>query len=209
MKLQFKDTDVSLGTLLAQTSAALENRTITLQELLELIGEQGLLFFCIILTLPFILPVSIPGVSTVFGLVIILLGVGITLNRIPWLPEKLMQRTISGEQLVPVLEKGKDFFSKIEHLLHPRLLMLSESAFINRFNGFMLIFAGILLLFPLGLIPFSNTLPALAILLLAIGIAERDGYFILTGYGMVFATLIYFAALAIGAYMTGQFILGA
>ena len=45
-----------------------------------------MLLVCVFLTLPFLLPVSIPGVSTVFGLAIILIGVGVTLNRVPWLP---------------------------------------------------------------------------------------------------------------------------
>src|SRR5688500_928712 len=121
MKLQFKDTNVSLGTLLQQTSESVKGRTISLGELLELIGEQGLLLFCIILTLPFMLPVSIAGVSTVFGAVIILIGIGITMNRSPWLPQRLMQRTVEGEQLLPVLDKGVELFGKVESFLNPRL----------------------------------------------------------------------------------------
>jgi hypothetical protein len=168
MKLQFKDTNVSLGTLLEQTSESIKGKTISLGELLEMIGEQGLLLFCIILTLPFMLPVSIPGVSTLFGAVNILIGIGITMNRIPWLPERLMQRTIEDKQLLPVLEKGVELFSKVESFLKPRLTVLSEGALMNTVNGLVLTFAGILLIFPFGLIPFSNTLPALAILLLAV-----------------------------------------
>lgn len=204
MKLQFKDTNVSLGTLLEQTSEAIKGKTISLGELLELIGEQGLLLFCIILTLPFMLPVSIPGVSTVFGAVIILIGIGITMNRIPWLPERLMQRTIEDKQLLPVLEKGVELFSKVESFLKPRLTVLSEGALMNTVNGLVLTFAAILLIFPFGLIPFSNTLPALAILLLAVGIAQRDGLFILGGYIMTVVTVIYFAALFYGAFAAGQ-----
>jgi hypothetical protein len=203
MKLQFKDTDVSLGTLLSETAESVRGKTISLRELLEQIGEQGLLLFCIILTLPFMLPVSIPGVSTVFGAVIILVGIGVTLNRIPWLPERLMSRTIEGEQLIPVLDKGVEIFGKVERFLRPRATRLSEGAFMNTLNGLVLTFAAVLLIFPFGLIPFSNTLPALAILLLSVGIAERDGYFIIAGYLMVLATVIYFGALFYGAIMAG------
>jgi hypothetical protein len=203
MKLQFKDTNVSLGTLLQQTSEAVKGRTISLRELLEMIGEQGLLLFCIILTLPFMLPVSIPGVSTVFGLVIILIGIGITMNRIPWLPERLMNRTIDDKQLLPVLDKGVELFGKVESFLKPRLTALSEGSLMNTVNGLVLTFAGILLLFPLSLIPFSNTLPALAILLLSVGIAQRDGLFITGGYVMTIATLIYFGFLFYAAIAAG------
>lgn len=203
MKLQFKDTDVSLGALLSQTADEVKGKTISLRDLLEQIGEQGLLLFCIILTLPFMLPVSIPGVSTVFGAVIILVGLGITFNRIPWLPERLMSRTIEGDQLIPVLTKGVELFGKVERFLRPRITRLSDGNFMNTFNGLMLTFAGVLLIFPFGFIPFSNTLPGLAILLLAVGIAERDGYFIIAGYIMVIATIIYFGVLFYGAILGG------
>jgi hypothetical protein len=204
MKLQFKDTDVSLGTLLSETADAVRGKTISLRDLLEQIGEQGLLLFCIILTLPFMLPVSIPGVSTVIGAVIILVGIGVTMNRIPWLPERLMSRTFEGEQLIPALEKGVELFGKVESFLKPRLTVLSEGSMMNTINGLVLTFAAVLLIFPFGLIPFSNTLPALAILFLAVGIAQRDGVFILLGYIMTIATVIYFGGLFYAAIAAGQ-----
>jgi hypothetical protein len=204
MKLQFKDTDVSLGTLLSDTADAVRGKTISLRDLLEQIGEQGLLLFCIILTLPFMLPVSIPGVSTVIGAVIILVGIGVTMNRIPWLPERLMSKTFEGEQLIPALEKGVELFGKVESFLKPRMTVLSEGTMMNTINGLVLTFAAILLIFPFGLIPFSNTLPALAILFLAVGIAQRDGVFILLGYIMTIATVIYFGGLFYAAIAAGQ-----
>jgi hypothetical protein len=204
MKLKFKHSDASLGELLARTSDSIRGRDISLGELLEMIGEQGLLLFCMILALPFLLPVSIPGVSTVFGAVIILIGIGVTLNRIPWIPERLMQRSIEGEQLVPVLSKGIELFEKIEGFLKPRLTVLSDGSMMNTVNGLVLTFAGILLIFPFGLIPFSNTLPAAAILLLAVGIAQRDGIFILLGYIMTKVTLVYFGGLFYTAMIAGE-----
>ena len=63
---------------------------------------------------------------------------------------------------------------------------------------------GGLLIFPLGLIPFSNTLPAWGILLLAAGLLQRDGLLILLGYLFLLGTIIYFGALAWAALATGQ-----
>jgi len=59
-------------------------------------------------------------------------------------------------------------------------------------------------MFPLGLVPFSNTLPAVAILFLSLGMLERDGLIIVAGYLMNVATIFYFGALAIGAVLAGQ-----
>ena len=204
MNTQFNDTQLPLGTALSQIIAKIQGEHITLRDLLALIGEQGLLLFCIILTLPFLLPVSIPGVSTVFGLVIILIGISLVLNRIPWLPSRLMDRPIRNEHLLPTLEKGVQFFQKVERWMRPRLTHFTTGALANRLNGLALTAGGVLLLFPLGLVPFSNTLPALAILFFALGMLQHDGYFIIAGYVALLATLIYFAALAILVIWGGQ-----
>jgi hypothetical protein len=204
MSAQFKDTEVSLGVALQQLIAEIQGDTITLRDLLALIGEQGILLFCIVLTLPFLLPVSIPGVSTVFGLVIILLGISLVLNRLPWIPARLMDRHISNEHLIPTLQKGVEMFQRIERWMRPRLTRVTTGAFVNRLNGLALTAGGVLLIFPLSFIPFSNTLPAVAILLLALGMLQRDGYFIIGGYIALVATVIYFAALALLVIMGGQ-----
>jgi hypothetical protein len=45
-------------------------------------------------------------------------------------------------------------------------------------------------------IPLTNLVPAYTILLLAIGLLEFDGLFILIGYGMTVTTTIFFASIA-------------
>lgn len=204
MSVEFKDTDSSLVSALQQTAAAIKGETITLRELLELVGEQGLLLFCSFLILPFLLPVSIPGVSTVFGLVIILIGIGVTLNRLPWLPGRLMSHPIKREHLIPVFERGVSLFTRLERWVKPRLASLTSGIIINRANGLALTFAGVLLLFPLSIIPFSNTLPALAILFMVFGMLQRDGYFIIMGYLMNGLTIIYFGGLVLITILGGQ-----
>jgi len=48
---------------------------------------------------------------------------------------------------------------------------------------------------PFGLITFSNTLPALAVIFLSAGMMQRDGLALLLGYAAVCLTLLYFALL--------------
>jgi len=200
----FQDTSDTLRATLDKTAQAIGGKVVTLREMLVLIGEQGLLLMCAVLTIPFLLPVSIPGVSTVFGLAIILISVGITANRNPWLPRRIMDRPIDAEKLVPTLKKGAQLVQRIETVIRPRLSALTGNAAINRFNGLMLILGGVLLMFPMGLVPFSNTLPAFAILFLCIGMSQRDGLFVLAGYAMTLATIVYFSALAYLAVVAGQ-----
>ncbi|WP_312796652.1 exopolysaccharide biosynthesis protein [Tianweitania sp.] len=200
----FQDSSESLRDALMRTISQIRGEHVTLRELVRLIGEQGLLLLCALLTIPFLLPVSIPGVSTVFGAAIILISVGIITNRAPWLPERLMDRPLDADKLNGILKRGADMVAKIERVIRPRVRTLTDGAFINRLNGFGIMAGGILLIFPLGLIPFSNTLPAFAILFLCLGVSQRDGVFVILGYLTLVATVIYFAALAYAAFAAGQ-----
>jgi hypothetical protein len=209
MPVEFQDTEQTLSETLNKVADSLQTDSlqtekIRLRTLLELAGEQGLLFFCALLTIPFLLPVSVPGVSTVFGVVIILIGIGVTLNRVPWLPHMVMEREFKTIDLIPALQKGAQLFTRLDKWVRPRLRILTHGVTVNRFNGLVLTLGGVLLLFPLGLVPLSNTLPALVILFLAIGILQRDGLFIIFGYGMLAVTVIYFSGLAMGLLLAGQ-----
>ncbi len=203
MTVHFQDTQRSLSETLLEVRESIRGEHITLGHLLELVGEQGLLLFVMLLMVPFLLPVSIPGVSTVFSLVVILVGAGVALNRIPWLPARLLKHTIAVAGLLPALDKGVSLTRRIDKVIQPRLLALTHGATLNRLNGVMMVVAGILLLFPLGLVPFSNTLPGVAVLLLAAGLMQRDGLFVLLGYVMVLLTLVYFGALAYAVLVVG------
>ena len=198
------DTDRKTSELLEDILHSIKGEHITLRDLLAMMGESGLLLLCAFLSLPFLFPVSIPGVSTVFGAGIVLISAAITLNRLPWLPAKVADRRLESGKLRPVLERGVTFLRRIDRFFKPRMGGLTSGAVMNRINGLVLMGAGLLLMAPLGLIPFSNTLPGDAILLLAAGISQRDGLVVLAGYVMVVLTIVYFAALAYLAYSAGQ-----
>ncbi|MCV0393970.1 MAG: exopolysaccharide biosynthesis protein [Rhizobiaceae bacterium] len=208
MSMEFQDTSETLRQTLEKTIDEIDGRQVTLREIMKHTGEQGLLLLCALLTLPFLLPVSIPGVSTVFGLAIIMISIGITLNRTPWLPGRITDRPIDSGKLVPTLKRGAGIVEKIETVIKPRLKAVTEGAAVNRFNGLMLLYGGVLLLFPLGLVPFSNTLPGYGILFLAVGISQRDGLLVVAGYVMMIATTIYFGVLAWIAFAAGRGLAG-
>lgn len=189
---------------LERTMDGLADGHVTLRELLHNIGDHGPLILCAVLTLPFLLPVSIPGVSTVFGLAIIFLAVGIVANRKPWLPDRIMDRPLSADKLKGVLTRSLSIVDRVENVVRERAVAITGSSFANRVNGLAILACGILLMFPLGLVPFSNTLPAFAILFLSVGMAQRDGVVVLAGYGMLVATIVYFSILAYGAFAAGR-----
>ena len=205
--MPFQDTSRPLSQTLRDAVDSIQGDKVTLRSLMQSIGEQGLLLLCVVLSLPFLIPVSIPGVSTVFGLGIILLGVAVTLNRMPWLPRRILDREIEADRLRPTLEKGLGIVARIDRFVRPRFGALTDNPVMDRVNGAMLVFCGLLLMAPFGFVPFSNTLPAVAILMLCFGMIQRDGLFILGGYVMTAATCIYFGVLFYGVYRAGGAIL--
>ena len=204
MSLSYSGRDETIRTALERTVATIQGPRVTLRDLLLILGDHGPLLLCAVLTVPFLLPVSIPGVSTVFGLAIFLLGFSITLNRTPWLPAWIMDRQLDAAKLQSVLRRGIGLVSRIEKVIGQRIGILTRGALAGRINGLAIVAGAALLMLPLGLVPFSNTLPAFAILFLCIGMSQRDGLVLIAGYGMLVATVLYFSVLAAAALAAGR-----
>ena len=169
---------------------------VSVLEIRELIGREGMMLLTAFLTIIFLVPVSIPGVSTVFGGAILLLSVSRLVNRQLWLPKKLQQREVPTEKLRGGMLRGLKWFQRLERISRPRRMRgLTSRGFMNVVNNLGLILGAVLLMAPFGLIPFSNTLPAIAILLLAIGLLQRDGVCVLLGHLMNIASIVYFGVL--------------
>lgn len=200
LTVELHNPETSLSTALEGVIAALEPEGNTsLRQLLERIGEQGLLLFTVVLCIPFLFPVGPPGVSTAFGLVILLIGVGVARNRVPWLPDRLLDRPLSVATVLPILVKGRQVCLRLERVVRPRWLQLTAGATVNVVHGSALVFAALVLMAPLPFIPLSNTLPGGAILLLALGLAERDGLLVLAGYLVLLFATVYVGGLLSGA----------
>ncbi len=179
-----------------ELSRSLPAQGMTLMELMNCLRDKGLLVMCMVLTVPFLLPMSIPGSSTPFGLVIAFIGLGVLVGKTPKLPGRIMNRPIAAENLFTVLDKGSGLFKRIEKFTRPRLPFIACGETMQRVNAALLVVSALLLMLPLPL-PFSNTLPAYGVLFLAAGSLERDGCLVLMGYLMILLATVYFALLAL------------
>ena len=176
---------------LADFADQLPETGLSLGELVKQLGREGLLLLCVVLSLPFLLPVSIPGVSTVFGLLILLIGMAEALRMPIWLPGKVARYALTRERLRDILKLGAHWVQRLEKLARPRMAWLSSAA-MQRVNGAMLVLGAALLMMPLAIIPFSNTLPALACIFLAVGMLGRDGVCIMLGCLFNLVSALYF-----------------
>ena len=193
--VQFRNPEVRLSEALATARHAIEGHQVTLRELLLLVGEQGLLVFCAILAMPFLLPVSLPFMSTALGVPMLLIGYAVTMNRVPWLPDRVLDHALPSETVQHTLERAIRTFDRFEHLVRPRMLGLTATPRVNAVHGVVLVIAVIALMAPLPLIPLANTLPAIGIILLCLGMAERDGALLLLGHLVALVSVLYVGAL--------------
>ena len=185
--------------------ARLPDGNMALGELLDQFGDEGLLLLTILLTLVFLIPVSIPGVSTVFGAAILLVGVSRLLGRPLWMPAKVRDRRLPSDRLRPALAGGLRWVQRLEKLSRPhRLRMLVDGRVQGIVNNLAFILAALLLMMPFGFVPFSNTLPALALLAYAIGFIQRDGVAVLLGHVANVGTIVYFSVLIGGGGLVAQ-----
>lgn len=174
----------------------LPSGSMRLGDLLAVIGDEGLLVLSILLTLVFLIPVSIPGVSTVFGAAILLVGISRVSGRPLWVPARLAARALPADRLRPALTGGMVWVRRLERISRPhRLRRLVDGRAQHLFNNLAFIFAALLLMAPFGFVPFSNTIPALALLLYAVGFIQRDGGAVLLGHLATIGTVIYFSVL--------------
>ncbi len=188
--------DKTLKETFSSIQNALPDNGVTLSMVLELLGKESFLILAAFLTLPFLAPVSIPGVSTVFGVIILLIGIGLVLNRPPWLPERFMIHIFPTDKLRICISQSLIWIQRLEKISHRRMSFLCHGHLMGRVIGLVMVAASLLLMAPLAFIPFSNTLPALSILLLSIGVLQQDGIFIALGYLFLVATSVYFTIIA-------------
>ena len=173
----------------------------TLREMRDLVEEDGLLVLTVFLCIVFMIPVSIPGVSTVFGGAILLIGICRTFSHTLWLPGKLLERKLPSDKVKSALRKGRKWALWAEKISRPgRMEWILGTGGRETMANIALVYGAILLMAPFGGIPFSNTLPALAIILLAMGMLQRDGQSVLLGHVMNLASTLYFFFLFYGGW---------
>ncbi len=182
---------------LGELMARFNDRPVTFGELLQATQGRGYHLLLLIIALPFVGPIPLPGFSIPFGLVVTLLGTRISLNKMPWLPQRLLRRELPGPTLVKVLGAASRLMRGVEYFLRPRLGFVPAHEIFSRVAGFLIAISGLMLMLPLPL-PFSNSLPAWTIILLAAGALGRDGLFFFAGCASFAISVAFFTLVALG-----------
>jgi hypothetical protein len=176
---------------LAQLRDAFADRPATLREVIGQLGGRAYELLMILCVLPFLLPVSVPGMSTPFGLAIAVVALQLAIGRLPWLPRWLLDRRLPPGFFTRVVKVTEGVVRRLEKIVRPQLPAVTGARSLGALHFFVIGVMGLALTLPLP-IPLTNTLPGWTILLLAVGLMERDGLMVLAGYVTMLVTAVWF-----------------
>lgn len=179
---------------LAELQARAGAGPITLREVIHLLGGRAYLLLVLLLSLPFITPLPLPGLSVPFGLAIALISLRLSLGQKPWLSKNLQRKQLPAGFIAKVFRVAEKVLRFLEKFLRPRMTFLTDTSLLRQLHALLMLVAALALLLPLP-IPFTNSFPAWTILLVAAGLLERDGAFVLGGYIVFAAGVVYFVFL--------------
>jgi len=175
----------SLSELFASALDTDEDGQVTLAEVLDRVAERGFGLLLFVLGLPNLIPFLPPGSSGVFGALIILIGLQILLGLPrPWLPKRLQNYRLTPKVIHALQSRGVAFMKRLERISKPRWAKV-ENPVSMRIMALLVILLGLVLFSPL---PLMNTLPAILIMLMGIGILNRDGLLLMAG--MLFSAVL-------------------
>lgn len=180
-------TPTKLSIELNRLEALCRREALTVNDFLEELSMRSNASFALFLALPFLLPASVPGLSTVLGGMIVLIGTAIMFDRPPWIPSRLRRRRIKLESFGRALAKINPYLNRIEKVLRPRG-WFSWLPCLRFSNGLVFVIAGFVLALPLP--PGTNLPPALVIVFLSLGIIEEDDLFVTLSYSLLIGGVV-------------------
>ena len=149
---------------------------IAVSDLLAALGDRAVAALLFVFAVPNVLPVP-PGTSAILGAPLVFLAAQLAFGRRPWLPAVIARRTMSRSDFAALVRRIGPWLARAERLLRPRMVWLAQPP-MEYLVGLVCLLLAVVLVLP---VPLGNMLPALAISLLALGVLERDGLWILAG----------------------------
>lgn len=166
-----------------------DGERISLDGLTRALGDRAFGLLVLIFALPNIIPM-IPGVSTVSGVVIGMVGLQMMIGRhAPWLPAVIGEKSIPRAQLAAMVDRTVGWVAKIERVARPRWSFMTRGP-MHVVLGAMFVLLGAILALPLSWA--GNFPPGVALVVLSIGLLEDDGMLVAAGHaiGIVATALV-------------------
>jgi len=176
------DDERTLGHLLDALDEAGNGRDVTVQDILDEIGERSILPVVLAISILLVSPLSgIPGVPTISAIILItLMAQAVAGRRHLWLPAFLRNRRVRTVRLQAATRWLRRPAAWFDRHSHPRMRVLTRNPW-RRVT--LLVCMVIPLIWPfLELLPMVTSFGAGAVALMTFGLLTRDGVYVLGGY---------------------------
>jgi hypothetical protein len=165
---------------------------LTLGEVADGLGGSSYSLLCIILSLPFLAPVSLGPLATVGGLTLAAVAWQLVRGHAsPSLPARVRAIEMSPRIWSGLLGTCAKVVEVCRRFSRPRHLQWVEGMRGARMRGALIMSAGLLMAVPLFGLPFNNALPALAIIVVCLAELEDDGLLLWAGGALTLVSAVY------------------
>ncbi|EJM99254.1 exopolysaccharide biosynthesis protein [Phyllobacterium sp. YR531] len=166
---------------------------ISFDDILVALSERSFGALLILFSALNLLPLP-PGSSTVFGIPLVLLSIQMLIGlENPWFPAFLRRKSMRTETYRSGIARLESVLARFERLARPRYWLFPQ-IIVERVVSIVALLMSLIVILP---IPLINQIPALSIILLAIGLGEQDGVWL--GTGFLVAALAAGIAIGLGA----------
>jgi hypothetical protein len=186
---------------LTQLAEDVEGEAATMDWIMAQLHERAFGLFLLVLALPCCIP-FLYGVPQVVALPLMVISVQMLIGRdVPWLPRKLGARTVSKASLQDLARRAEPWLRRIEAVSRPRLARLTHPP-LDRVVGLALVLFSASILVPL---PGTNTVPGIAVVIVAMGLLQRDGILVVLGaiLGTSWIATLLFAGATLASLIRG------
>lgn len=181
----------------ADLAASSDPDGLSLREIRDRLDERAFGLMIIILAIPCLVP-GLYGVPQIVAIPILLLVGQLLAGRIePWLPEAVLKRRVSKVWLDRMADFATRRMAWCEHFSRPRWTVFVHG-WAERVVAVFMALATLTILVPL---PLTNTVPAVGLTLMAVGLIQRDGLFVVAGASVAAGWLAALAVVGTGFYL--------
>lgn len=157
---------------------------VSLRIFFKALQGRGKPLILLLLSLPFCLPLQIPGTSTLFGIAILFIGIRLAFGKKIWLPKFLLDKKISLKTCKKIFHHALWIINKLKKITRSRLGLICKHKVSHLVHGLFIALLGFFLALPLP-IPLTNLIAAWGIFFVSLGLLEDDGLMILIGYSII------------------------
>jgi hypothetical protein len=174
------------------------SRPATLNDIIAQTGARGPYVLLIVLALPFVTPISLPGISNVIGVVMLVILWRLVRGKPAHIPKFAGDRPLQAARMQKILRASSRVLAFIEKLAKPRRTQWLNWRLAQIANASEVALMALMLALPIPpTIPLSNTLPGYAIILLSMSLMEEDGWLIWAAYVVTAGTFAYLVTMTV------------